>query len=122
VGGVLSSDTIGGLKARVVAGSANNTLAGPEIAGILFQRGITYVPDYLINAGAVIQGVRFLMTGERQSPETIRKLGTQTRELLATAARLGEPPAHVLDRQTRARLQIPHGWRAWSWPSAHREG
>jgi valine dehydrogenase (NAD+) len=43
------------LPARIVCGGANNQLATPDIADRLIERGILYAPDYLVNAGGVIQ-------------------------------------------------------------------
>ena len=54
LGGVLSGDTIPALKASIVAGSANNQLARHDDAGRLRERGILYAPDYVINAGGLI--------------------------------------------------------------------
>lgn len=54
LGGVLSQETIPQLKARAVAGSANNQLARPRDARRLQDRGILYAPDYVINAGGLI--------------------------------------------------------------------
>jgi leucine dehydrogenase len=54
LGAILTSTTTARLKARIVAGSANNQLASPEVAEILQNRGILYAPDYVINAGGVI--------------------------------------------------------------------
>lgn len=54
LGGVLSEKTIPLLKARIVAGSANNQLATHADARILMERGILYAPDYVINAGGLI--------------------------------------------------------------------
>lgn len=51
VGGVLSARTIPRLACRVVAGSANNQLESADDAARLHQRGIVYVPDYVINSG-----------------------------------------------------------------------
>jgi leucine dehydrogenase len=55
LGGVLNQDTVKRLQARVVAGSANNQLADLRTSEILHYRGILYVPDYVINAGGLIQ-------------------------------------------------------------------
>ncbi len=55
MGGILNSNTIQKLKCRVVAGSANNALATDEDGMALFERRILYAPDYIINAGALIQ-------------------------------------------------------------------
>ncbi|MGQ2904141.1 MAG: Glu/Leu/Phe/Val family dehydrogenase [Neoaquamicrobium sediminum] len=54
LGGVLSADTIPHLKARIVAGAANNQLARHEDAAHLMRRGVLYAPDYVINAGGLI--------------------------------------------------------------------
>jgi len=55
LGGTLNSDTIPKLKASIVAGSANNQLDTEEIHGqMLIDKGIMYAPDYVINAGGLI--------------------------------------------------------------------
>ncbi|WP_309084185.1 Glu/Leu/Phe/Val dehydrogenase dimerization domain-containing protein [Chelativorans sp.] len=54
LGSVISRQTIPSLKARIVAGSANNQLASHEDAQLLMERGILYAPDYVINAGGLI--------------------------------------------------------------------
>jgi valine dehydrogenase (NAD+) len=55
LGGALDAETVDVLPARVVCGGANNQLATPDIADRLVERGILYGPDYLVNAGGVIQ-------------------------------------------------------------------
>ena len=54
LGGSLNRDTIPRLQARVVAGGANNQLQTEEDGEELQRRGILYAPDYLINAGGII--------------------------------------------------------------------
>jgi leucine dehydrogenase len=53
-GGVLSAETIPLLRCSIVAGAANNQLAGPQDADRLRAAGILYAPDFVINAGGVI--------------------------------------------------------------------
>jgi valine dehydrogenase (NAD+) len=55
LGGALDAETVDVLPARVVCGGATNQLATPDIADRLVERGILYGPDYLVNAGGVIQ-------------------------------------------------------------------
>jgi valine dehydrogenase (NAD+) len=55
LGGALDEATVAALPARIVCGGANNQLAAPEVADQLRARGILYAPDYLVNAGGVIQ-------------------------------------------------------------------
>ena len=54
LGGVLNPQSIPRLQCRVVCGSANNQLAEDSDAKLLAQRGILYAPDYVVNAGGVI--------------------------------------------------------------------
>lgn len=54
LGGVLNDASVARLEARLVCGAANNQLATPEIAQALRARGITYLPDYVVNAGGII--------------------------------------------------------------------
>lgn len=54
LGGILSSSTIPHIRAGIVAGAANNQLARHEDAAALRQRDILYAPDYVINAGGLV--------------------------------------------------------------------
>ena len=55
LGGVINDATIPRLRCRVVAGAANNQLEEPRHAAALQDRQILYAPDYVINAGGLIQ-------------------------------------------------------------------
>ncbi|WP_306352688.1 Glu/Leu/Phe/Val family dehydrogenase [Flavobacterium sp. '19STA2R22 D10 B1'] len=55
LGATLNDDTVNKIKAKVIAGAANNQLANDAVHGqILKDRGILYAPDFLINAGGII--------------------------------------------------------------------
>ena len=54
LGGTINDETIPRLKAKVIAGSANNQLLENRHGDILFEKGIVYAPDYVINSGGVI--------------------------------------------------------------------
>ena len=55
LGATINDDTVYKIKAKVIAGAANNQLANENIHGpILQERGIVYAPDFLINAGGII--------------------------------------------------------------------
>ena len=54
LGGSLNADTIPTLRCKVVAGAANNQLADEEAGQMLVDRGILYGPDYVLNAGGLI--------------------------------------------------------------------
>jgi leucine dehydrogenase len=54
-GGVLTKEVINRLKAPIIAGASNNQLAEPCVAELIHSRGIVYAPDYVVNAGGLIQ-------------------------------------------------------------------
>lgn len=55
LGATINDDTVNKIKAKVIAGAANNQLAVEQVHGqILRERGILYAPDFLINAGGII--------------------------------------------------------------------
>lgn len=54
LGAILNDQTIPLLKAKIVGGCANNQLAEPRHDKVLWQKGILYAPDYVINAGGLI--------------------------------------------------------------------
>jgi leucine dehydrogenase len=115
IGGVLDVDGARRLRARAVAGSANNVLASTEAGSALFSRGIAYAPDYLVNAGALIQGVRFLRNGERSSGEALEAIGEKTRAVLERSREARVPPETLLERETLARLPGA-AWPRWFVP------
>lgn len=54
LGGAINAQTIGDIKAKIVGGAANNQLLTPDMGAALRERGILYCPDYVINAGGII--------------------------------------------------------------------
>ncbi|WBB73507.1 valine dehydrogenase [Micromonospora sp. WMMD1128] len=105
LGGALDDETVPVLRARVVAGAANNQLAHAGIEKVLADRGILYTPDYVVNAGGVIQvadeieGFNF----ERAKLRATRIFDT-TREILRLADDEGVPPAVAADRLAERRM------------------
>ena len=72
LGGVLDATTIDRLEAKVVCGGANNQLAAADDAERLHERGVLYAPDYVVNAGGVIN-VADELHPAGHSPERARK-------------------------------------------------
>lgn len=66
LGGIINDETIPRLKAKVIAGSANNQLEKEEHGRILHEKGILYAPDFVINAGGVINVAEELAGYNRQ--------------------------------------------------------
>lgn len=74
LGGVVSRETIPALNVEIVAGSANNQLARHEDARLLMERGILYAPDYVINAGGLINVGSELAPGGYDRAAAMRKV------------------------------------------------
>jgi glutamate dehydrogenase/leucine dehydrogenase len=109
VGGVLDADSIARLRCRIVAGSANNQLAGPEDAARMHERGILYAPDYVINAGGIIQlyGMEDAGWDAARLEQQYARVGETLLELFAEAERDGITPAEAADRLVARRLSRP---------------
>jgi valine dehydrogenase (NAD+) len=105
LGGALDDDTVPLLRAKVVTGGANNQLAHPGIEKLLEERGILYTPDYVVNAGGVIQ-VADEIEGFNFDRAKLRATGIfqTTRRILELAREEGVPPAVAADRLAERRM------------------
>lgn len=87
MGASINDETLSTLKAKVIAGAANNQLAREEIGDVLQERGIVYAPDYVINAGGVIDIYHQRM--ESSSNEALRdhleQIGDTLKEIFERA-------------------------------------
>ncbi|MGW4492728.1 Leu/Phe/Val dehydrogenase [Streptomyces sp. NPDC004376] len=105
LGGALDDLTVPVLTAKVVCGAANNQLAHPGVEKDIADRGILYAPDYVVNAGGVIQVADELhgFDFERCRAKAARIFDT-TLEIFATAKADGIPPAAAADRIAERRM------------------
>jgi leucine dehydrogenase len=91
LGGSLNARTIPELSCTAIAGCANNQLTGPEAADLIQARGIVYAPDYIVNAGGVIN--------------IAHEAGGYDKEVaLAHVWRIGETVERVLDLARDAKV------------------
>lgn len=107
MGGVLDHDTIGRLGAPVVAGAANNQLADDEVAELLNARGILWAPDFVVNAGGIINiSVELEPAGYDQRLARKRVLGIREtlRRIFDDAAGSGASPLVAAMALARERL------------------
>lgn len=105
LGAVLDESTIPELRCEIVAGSANNQLAEPDDDRRLVDRGILYVPDYVANAGGVIN-IAEEPAGYDQARAWARIEGIHDTVLaiLDLARRERIPPGEAADRHAEARI------------------
>jgi len=114
LGGALDDDSVQALKAAVVCGAANNQLAHAGVEDVLAGRGVLYCPDYLVNAGGVIQvaderrGFSFERARARAAGIFEATLG-----VLAEAAARGVTPTAAADARAERRMAEVGQARPW---------
>ena len=105
MGGTLDDDAVAVLSARVICGGANNQLAHPGIEKMIADRGILYAPDYVVNAGGVVQVADELAGFNFERAEArAAQIFTTTKRIFALADEEGVPPAVAADRLAERRM------------------
>ncbi len=105
LGGALNDETVEVLQAKVVCGAANNQLAHPGIEKVLADKGVLYAPDYVVNAGGLVQvadeieGFNF-----DRAKAHAAKIYDTTKQIFAIASAEGVPPAVAADRFAERRM------------------
>jgi leucine dehydrogenase len=99
LGAILTAETIAALRVPIVAGGANNQLATPEDGQRLQERGILYAPDYVINAGGIINVcTEYLGDGDASLVRRrIEGIPVRLEEVWTESASSGRDPAAVAD-------------------------
>ena len=106
LGAVLTAQSIPRLRARIVAGAANNQLAQGQDGQALAAAGILYAPDYVINAGGIISVAREYAGGatEAQVLADIEQVPLRLTEIFERARRENRTTNAVADQMARERL------------------
>ncbi|MFF7239322.1 Glu/Leu/Phe/Val dehydrogenase dimerization domain-containing protein [Streptomyces collinus] len=105
LGGALNDLSVPVLTAKVVCGAANNQLAHPGVEKDLADRGILYAPDYVVNAGGVIQVADELHGFDFDRCKVkAAKIFDTTLAIFARAKEDGIPPAAAADRIAEQRM------------------
>jgi leucine dehydrogenase len=115
LGGGLNDDTIPKLRVQLVVGAANNQLLEDRHGTMLQDRGITYAPDYVVNAGGVINVYSELAGWDRT--RSLRKADEIYQTILGVfdiAKADGVTPHVAADRLAERRIQAVRGMtRTW---------
>jgi leucine dehydrogenase len=107
LGSALNDETIPRLKARIVAGAANNQLAVPRNGDDLHARGILYAPDYAINAGGLVNVAQEVVGyDEKKSREKTLQIKDTITEIVARSEKLKAPTYKVADMLVEERLAV----------------
>lgn len=102
LGGILNAATIPSLRARLICGGANNQLATEADGRALVDRGILYAPDYVVNAGGIINvAAEYLGETSAQVAERVGRVTDRLLTILKRAADEQLPPDIMADRLAR---------------------
>lgn len=106
LGAGLNAHTIPELAAPIVCGAANNQLATDEDGARLLARGITYAPDYVVNAGGIINvSAEYLGESEAAVDARVRAIPDRVLAVLDMAKAEAITPQQAADAIVRARLE-----------------
>lgn len=105
LGGVFHADSVEAVRARVICGAANNQLATPADGERLARRGILYAPDYVVNAGGIINVAgEYLGWSPDDVAERVEATGTRLATVLDHAEARGVAPHSAADNLARAAI------------------
>ncbi len=107
LGGLLDHDSVARLGAPIVAGAANNQLADDDVAAVLAQRGVLWAPDFVVNAGGIINISVELEPGgydPRRAGRLVRGIGDTLRRIFDDAAVRDATPLDAAIVLARERL------------------
>lgn len=106
LGGTLTEESVRSLEAQLVCGAANNQLLSADVDELMFSRGVLWVPDFVANAGGLIQvGGERLNMSEDDVLRDVRQIGYTVADVLATSARSGISTGNAVLGVVRSRLE-----------------
>jgi leucine dehydrogenase len=119
LGGIINSETVKTFKCKVIAGSANNALATNEDGIALFNRGILYATDYIVNAGALIQWwyrqKTFKVKDRIDARDAISNLYNIIRNVLRESKEKKLAPFIVADQYAESKLKKEKTYVDFNW-------
>lgn len=107
LGGTLTQSSAARIQTTVICGAANNQLAERGIADVLHQRSILWIPDFVANAGGLIQvGSELTDLTSDDVRELVLSVGGTTTSILTAAEEEDVTPLQVAQRLVRERLSV----------------
>lgn len=106
LGAVINDETLPQFRCDIIAGAANNILAEERHGDVLEEKGILYAPDYVINAGGLINVADELNGYQRERAKNkASKIYDSLKQVFALAKKEGIPTYKAADRVAQKRLQ-----------------
>lgn len=108
LGATINDQSLPQLKCKIVAGAANNQLAEDRHGTELMAKGILYAPDYVINAGGIIN-ISFEENYQQQAAITkVDEIYDTLMEVFSASARKGFTTNSIADQMARDRIALAH--------------
>jgi leucine dehydrogenase len=108
LGGSFNAETAPQLRCQIIAGAANNQLADDSVADLLAARGILWAPDFVVNAGGIINiAVELAGYDPAVARRRVRGIGETLRQIFGQAQAAGITPLAAALALARGRLQRP---------------
>ena len=105
LGGLLDDEAVPRLRCRIVAGAANNQLADDGIADLLAGRGVLWAPDFVVNAGGLINIAEELGGYDAAAARRrVRGIADALRQIFDDAESMGTTPLTAAMELARRRL------------------
>lgn len=115
LGGILDDESVPRLRCPIVAGAANNQLADDRVADLLAAHGILWAPDFVVNAGGLINIAEELSTYDAATARRqVRGIADTLRRIFDAAEAMGATPLTAAMELARRRLvsgPVPPGAR-----------
>jgi leucine dehydrogenase len=114
LGAVLNETTIPQLQCRAVCGAANNQLADAAADDALAARGILYAPDFVVNAGGIINlADEFVGYDRERARARTAQIADTVRRVFALAREESVPPGRAAEQLARRRIAEEGAGRRW---------
>ena len=116
MGSILTTETLARLRCRVIAGGANNQIGSAEAGQAIYEKGVIYAPDYVINGGGIINvagEIRALDRGEDFDPAWVEtklaRLMLTLEEVLQRSLDERRPTHAIANEVAKARIVAARG-------------
>jgi valine dehydrogenase (NAD+) len=115
MGATVNAETVERLRCEIVCGGANNQLASPEMDDVLAARGILYAPDFIVNAGGILNiAEEFVGYSRDHAISSAARIEGTTARVFEMAKEWSCPPGAAAVRIARERIeQQPFGTGRW---------
>jgi leucine dehydrogenase len=105
---VVDDGNVDTLPCQIIAGAANDILAHRQLARRLARRGVLYVPDFVANAGGVVQ-IHAVRSGwdDATTEKEVLRIGERVADILHRSAEIGCTPLEVAEDIASRRIGRP---------------